>query len=95
MLSLIFNSVDSNVSLAFAEATGIVVRGGLFISSSRRRLSLSSLSNSVMTPTLSGLSFADECFPAIFKGGIDAVTLNFFEFWIWDGSDRSKFSSSV
>ena len=66
MLSLIFNSVDSNVSLAFAETKGLVVRGGLFISSSRRRVSSSSLSNSVVNPSLSGLSLADECFPAFF-----------------------------
>ena len=83
------------MSLAFAEATGIVVRGWLFISSSPRRLFSSSISDSVMNPTLSGLLLADECFPAILKGSIDAVTLNFSEFWVRDGSDRSKFSSSV
>ena len=39
MLSLSFNSVDSNKSLAFAEATGIVLRTELFTWSSQRNVS--------------------------------------------------------
>ena len=66
-MSVIFNSVDSNESLAVAEATGIVLGTELFISSSRRTVSSSSLSNSVVNPALS-----DECFPAIFNECIDS-----------------------
>ena len=64
MLSLSLNSVDSNKSLAFAEATGIVLRTQLlFTSSSQRSVSSPSLSNSALNPALSGLKLSDECFP--------------------------------
>ena len=77
MLSLSFNSVDSNESLAFAEMTGIVLGTELFTSLSRKSVSLSSLSNYAKNPAFSRLT-SDECFPAIFQDGIKiAVTLNF------------------
>ena len=71
MLSLIFISVDSKESLAFAEMTGIVLRTELFTSSSRRSVSLSSLSNYAENPAFSRLT-SDECFPTIFQDGINS-----------------------
>ena len=69
MLSLSFNSVDSNKSLAFAEATGIVLRTELFTWSSQRSVSSFSLSNSAFNPALSGLTLSDGWYRL-------AVTLN-------------------
>ena len=79
MLSLSFTRVDSNESLGFAEATGIVLRTELFTSSSLRSVSSSSLSNSALNRALSGLKSSDECFPAILKDGIDSQST-----WILD-----------
>ena len=67
--SLNFNSVDSNKSLAFAEATGIVLRAELFTWSSERTVSSPSLSNSALNPALSGLTLSDGWYRL-------AVTLN-------------------
>ena len=69
MLSLSFNSVDSNKSLAFAEVTGIVLRTELFTWSSQRSVSSPSLSNSALNPALSGLTLSDGWYRP-------AVTLN-------------------
>ena len=50
-------------SLAFAEATGIVLRSELFTSSSLRSVSSSSLSNSALNRALSGLKSSMSVFP--------------------------------
>ena len=68
-MSLSFNSVDSNKSLAFAEATGIVLRTELFTWSSQRSVSSPSLSNSALNPALSRLTLSDGWYRL-------AVTLN-------------------